>query len=56
MGYYNEARLHQGIGYVTPAERHDGFAPALIEARQRGMLDARAHRVMMNRNDHGGRR
>lgn len=56
VAHYNGERLHQGIGFVTPQERHEGLAPALIEARQRGMLDARAHRVMINRKDTGGRR
>jgi len=37
VAYYKGERLHQGIGYVTPAERHDGTAPALIEARRQGM-------------------
>ncbi len=56
VAYYNGERLHQGISYVTPAERHEGLAPVLIEARHRGMLDARAHRVIINRDNHGGRR
>lgn len=55
VAYYNGERLHQGINFVTPAECHEGLAPALIEARQRGMVHARAHRVMINRKNHGGR-
>jgi putative transposase len=26
---YNEERLHMGIGFVTPAEKHDGRAAAI---------------------------
>lgn len=39
--HYNLVRLHQGIGFVTPAERHDGSHTAIIEARKAGMNQAR---------------
>ncbi len=39
--YYNEERLHMGIGFVTPAEKHDGRAEGIIAARRVGM-DERA--------------
>lgn len=39
--HYNFVRLHQGIGFVTPAERHDGRHTAIIEARKAGLDQAR---------------
>ncbi|MGH2724599.1 MAG: IS3 family transposase [Actinomycetota bacterium] len=50
---YNEVRLHQGIGFVTPAERHDGRHVAIIEARRRGMRAAREARPRENRQGSG---
>ena len=47
--YYNEERLHQGIGFVTPVERHEGRDVALIEARKLGLVEARRNRPMVNR-------
>jgi len=53
--YYNDVRLHQGLGYVTPAERHDGRHTAILEARRRGLAEARAARLVANRQgDHTG--
>jgi hypothetical protein len=49
IGHYNDVRLHQGLGYVTPAERHDGRHTAILEARRRGMAEARAARLAANR-------
>jgi transposase InsO family protein len=46
IDYYNNERLHQGIDYVTPAERHDGRHVAIIEARRRGMKEAKERRRM----------
>lgn len=46
IDYYNNERLHQGIGFVTPAERHDGRHIAIIEARRAGMQEARQQRKM----------
>ena len=34
--YYNCGRLHQGIGFVTPQERHEGRDKELREDRQHG--------------------
>lgn len=48
--YYNCGRLHQGIGFVTPQERHDGRDKELRENRQRGLELARLLRVI----EHGG--
>src|SRR5712691_9713914 len=50
IGSYNDVRLHQGLGYVTPAERHDGRHIAILEARRRGMGEARAARMAANRH------
>ncbi len=47
--YYNEARLHMGIGFVTPAEKHDGRAEGIIAARRAGMKQARERRLQINR-------
>lgn len=47
--YYNEERLHMGIGFVTPAEQHDGRAAAIIAARRVGMEQARERRLKINR-------
>lgn len=47
--YYNEERLHQGIGFVTPVERHEGRDAALLEARRTGLAEARRNRPAVNR-------
>ena len=47
--YYNEARLHMGIGFVTPAEKHDGRADEIIAARRSGMKRSKARRLQVNR-------
>ena len=47
--YYNEERLHQGIGFVTPVERHEGRDVAIIEARKLGLAEARRNRPFINR-------
>ncbi|CAN5784118.1 hypothetical protein BH18ACT15_BH18ACT15_06610 [soil metagenome] len=46
IDFYNNERLHQGIDYVTPAERHDGKHTAIIASRKRGMQEARKQRRM----------
>lgn len=52
IDYYNNERLHQALDYVTPAERHDGRHIAIIEARRRGMEEAKLRRRM---EAYGGR-
>jgi len=38
---YSTIRLHAGIGYVTPADEHDGPGPRIRAARKRGLRQAR---------------
>ena len=42
---YNTVRLHAGIGYVTPADEHDGRGPRIRAARRRGLRHARWARI-----------
>jgi putative transposase len=48
-GHYNTARLHEGIGYVTPADEHTGRGPAIRAARQAGLNTAHHARVAFHR-------
>ncbi len=41
---YNEVRLHPGIGYVTPADEHEGRGARLRSARRAGLREARLRR------------
>lgn len=54
--YYNETRLHQGLNYVTPAERHEGRHTAIIGSRVEGMQRAQAARMVANRRGPGSPR
>jgi transposase InsO family protein len=46
---YNTIRLHAGIGYVTPADEHDGRGPRIRAARKRGLRHARWARITYHR-------
>jgi putative transposase len=47
--HYNGVRLHQGIGYVTPDDEHQGRGEAIRKARQAGLEQARLHRLATHR-------
>jgi transposase InsO family protein len=47
---YNTVRLHAGIGYVTPADEHDGRGPKIRAARRRGLRRARWARIAYHRS------
>lgn len=47
---YNTVRLHAGIGYVTPADEHDGRGPAIRAARSVGLTRARWARIAYHRS------
>jgi putative transposase len=49
--HYNAVRLHQGIGYVTPDDEHQGRGEAIRKARQTGLEQARLHRLAEHRQD-----
>ena len=41
---YNEVRLHEAIGYVTPNDEHEGRGETIRQARQDGLTNADAAR------------
>jgi putative transposase len=47
--HYNSVRLHQGVGYVTPNDEHQGRGDAIRKARQAGLEQARLHRLAWHR-------
>jgi hypothetical protein len=47
---YNTVRLHAAIGYVTPADEHDGRGPRIRAARKRGLRHARWARIAYHRS------
>lgn len=47
--HYNGVRLHQGIGYVTPNDEHEGRGEAIRKARQAGLEQARNRRLAWHR-------
>ncbi|TWP31698.1 integrase core domain-containing protein, partial [Leekyejoonella antrihumi] len=47
--HYNTIRLHEGIGYVTPADEHHGRGDAIRKARRDGLHAARAHQIATRR-------
>lgn len=48
IDYYNRERLHQGIGFVTPEERHEGRDEQIREERRQGLQLARLVRFIEN--------
>jgi transposase InsO family protein len=46
---YNAVRLHQGIGYVTPNDEHEGRGDAIRKARQAGLETSRQRRLAWHR-------
>ena len=46
---YNEVRLHQAIGYVTPDDEHHHRGEPIREARRQGLQRARTRRLEHNR-------
>ena len=47
--HHNTARLHAGLGYVTPNDEHEGRGPAIRKARKDGLAAARARRIYYHR-------
>jgi transposase InsO family protein len=49
--HYNGTRLHQGIGYVTPNDEHEGRGQAIRNARKAGLEQARKRRLAEHRKE-----
>lgn len=47
--FYNDVRLHEGIGYVTPNDEHERRGEAIRAARRAGLNAARDTRVATHR-------
>lgn len=47
--FYNQVRLHEAVGYVTPEDEHHGRGPAIRQARREGMAAARQQRLDYHR-------
>jgi len=47
---YNAVRLHSAIGYVTPLDKLEGRAEAILAERERKLQAARERRAAMRRN------
>lgn len=50
FNYYNYARYHGKIGFVTPVQKHVGLDKNIIKRRKDGLIDARKTRFQKNRN------
>jgi len=49
VGWYNGERLHQGIDYVTPNQKHGGVAEQIIQEREQNHKKAIKRRKRINR-------
>ena len=49
--HYNTVRLHQGVGYVTPDDEHEGRGEAIRKAREAGLEQARIRRLASRQAD-----
>ncbi|WP_211596865.1 integrase core domain-containing protein [Janibacter terrae] len=47
--HYNTVRLHEGIGYVTPDDEHEGRGETIRAARREGLEQARQRRLAHHR-------
>ena len=47
--FYNGARLHAGVGHVTPNDEHEGRGHAILAGRRHGMARARQTRLTYHR-------
>ena len=47
--YYNDARLHGAIGYVTPKDKLEGREKEIFAERRRKLAEARQKRSVANR-------
>lgn len=56
IAYYNQGRLHQGLGFVTPQDRYEGRDRELQEERRRGLQVARLARFVQNSGPTPGQR
>jgi transposase InsO family protein len=51
IDYYNYQRLHQGIGFITPYQKHTGQAEAISGARKVKLALAKLLRKSLNRGE-----
>lgn len=47
--HYDGVRLHEGIGYVTPNDEHEGRGETIRKARQAGLEQSRQRRLAWHR-------
>jgi len=47
---YNTVRLHSAIGYITPKDKLEGRAEAVLAERERKLQEARERRARMRRS------
>ena len=50
VAYYNDVRLHSAIGYITPKDKLEGRAEAILAERERRLEAARQRRARMRRS------